>query len=291
MALTGKPQATICYNTLPFLANKLDTLVKARIIERYTYIVHDKDTVAETGELKKTHIHLWIKPGKRIDTLALRDEFDEVDPTNEKPLRCLNFKPSEESHWLRYVLHDPTYLELKGLGDEDGRTEYNVTDLVTNEPEELDAAYIKSAEVMNLSAEKQFFMIMDYITKYGDYVTYAETLEFAQANGCVKACLSMHQQVRALIAEHNFALNESSNQAIKQLKASVEAANDIHQKQLFTYKEKLNTAQEELSKADEKYGEIIDSVRKDYEERLADAESRYNSSVELIRKLETPKLF
>lgn len=289
--LTAKPLATICYNTPPFLANKLDTMVKARIIERYTYIIHDRDTNPDTDELKKTHIHLWLKPGKRLDTLALRDEFDEVDPTNDKPLRCLNFKPSDESHWLRYVLHDPTYLELKGLGDEDGRTEYRITDLVTNEPEELEAAYVKSAEVMNLSSERQFFILMDYITTSKEYVTYAEVLEFAKANGCVKSCLSMHQQVRALISEKNYEMQKRDAEYIDSLHSTISTSNELHRKQLFTAnkkleatREELNTTKIDLEAAGARYGEIIDDMTVKHEQRLNAVKIDYNEKLDRMTK-------
>lgn len=207
MASTGKSISTICYNTVEFLQNKLDALVKAKVIERYTYIVHDKDSDPDTGEVKKTHIHLWIKPGKRLDTLVFRDEFNEVDPNNDKPLRCKNFFASDESNFLRYVLHDPLYLELKDKHD-DGRVEYAYENLVTNEPEELHDAYIKSAEVLEYPVEKQFFILADYIDQSLYRLTYSDIVTYAQMHGCIKAALTMHQQVRALINDKNMDLQE-----------------------------------------------------------------------------------
>lgn len=154
MALTTKPISTIAYNTPEFIKTKLEELHKANKIEKYYAIYHDKDILVATGEEKKPHWHVWIQPNTRIDTMALANEFIEVDPNNSKPLKCRPFQKSSLYHWIRYTIHDPIYLALHG-DDNDGRHEYAPEDYLTFDAEVFSEDYQASASVLEMDKKQQ----------------------------------------------------------------------------------------------------------------------------------------
>lgn len=131
----------ISYNTPNYLREKLDEMVKAKIIEEYRYIKHD----GEDGD--KDHIHLWIKPNKRIDTMDFAEDMNEIDPNNEKPLTCIGARNSNEEDWIMYVLHDAEYLQAHfSDNDGDGKKPYSVADIITNEEDLLKRCYKRALE-------------------------------------------------------------------------------------------------------------------------------------------------
>lgn len=106
---TSKPISTISYNTQPFLELKLEELLGRSLISDYMYIYHK----AEKDE-KKNHIHLWIKPNKLIDTMALQSHFTELVVGQKKPLKCIDFRSSKVDDWILYNQHYQPYLWSKG---------------------------------------------------------------------------------------------------------------------------------------------------------------------------------
>lgn len=107
---TTKPISTISYNSINFLQMQLVQLKKAHIIEFACFIPHEPDT-----DQTKKHIHLYIEPAKLLQTMELQEQFNEarVSP-NDKPLSCINFRPSNWVDWYLYGLHDKRYLAYKG---------------------------------------------------------------------------------------------------------------------------------------------------------------------------------
>ena len=110
---TSKPISTISFNTEAFLYGKLNELVDSRIVSFFAYIQHYGEPV-ECNDTRKDHYHIYIEPNKRIDTMALQQEFQEPI-ANEKPLGSLPFQSSKFSDWYYYILHDPIYLARKGM--------------------------------------------------------------------------------------------------------------------------------------------------------------------------------
>lgn len=106
---TSKPVSTISYNTQPFLELKLKELLERRLISDYMYIYH----FAEKDE-RKNHVHLWIKPNKLIDTMALQSHFMELVIGQKKPLGCIDFRSSKVDDWILYNQHYKPYLQSKG---------------------------------------------------------------------------------------------------------------------------------------------------------------------------------
>lgn len=107
---TSKPISTISYNTQEFLVHQLDVLVKSHKISDYMFVNH----FAEEDE-SKNHIHLWMKPNTLLDTMDLQKHFLELDPKHPtKPLRCIDFRPSNSDDWILYSQHYKPYLASKG---------------------------------------------------------------------------------------------------------------------------------------------------------------------------------
>lgn len=126
---TSKPISTITWNTIPFLTKKLLDLEKKRVISFWAYISH----FPEEDE-KKQHIHLFMIPVNRLDTEELQREFDEVDPNNALPIKCLTIKSSKFSDWYLYGKHDQDYLVSNG---QSRRYKYTDDDFVVSSQEEF----------------------------------------------------------------------------------------------------------------------------------------------------------
>lgn len=111
---TRKPIATISFNTKPFLLGKLKELVEGGILEYWQVIEHEPepDEVSDEAGHKK-HWHVYMEPARQIQTTDLRTMFQEPDPTNVKPLGCLQIVSSKFADWYLYGLHDPAYLMSK----------------------------------------------------------------------------------------------------------------------------------------------------------------------------------
>lgn len=109
---TSKPIATISWNTPSFFEGVCGELYDARKISFWAYICH-KGEDDEGG--KKDHIHAYIEPSRTLQTLELRDLYMEPDKEHNKPLGCLDFRPSKFSDWYFYALHDVTYLAGKAM--------------------------------------------------------------------------------------------------------------------------------------------------------------------------------
>ena len=136
---TQKPISTISYNTEPFLKEKLDSWVKAHIIQAYQYIAHK----GEDGD--KDHIHLRIEPNKKLDPMDLIEQLREYQMGNDKPLGCRPFRQAKEEDWILYAVHDEQYLKLKYGGGEKGeKLPYKWQDIVVSEFYDMEIAFIRA---------------------------------------------------------------------------------------------------------------------------------------------------
>ena len=128
---TTKPISTISYNTYGYLTLRLRELLKAKKIEFFALIAHRGED-DEAG--LKDHIHLYIEPASKIDTVALCDFFVEPDPGKDKPLKCMPFRNSDFANWYLYVLHSVEFLQSKGLTK---KYHYTDSDFLTNDEDYL----------------------------------------------------------------------------------------------------------------------------------------------------------
>lgn len=136
---TQKPISTISYNSESFLKEKLDTWVKAHIIQAYQYICHK----GEDGD--KDHIHLRLEPNKKLDPMTLQEELREFVMGDKKPLGVRPFRPSKEEDWFLYVVHDSTYLKIKYGGGEKGeKIPYSWEEIKASEFYDVEVAFIRA---------------------------------------------------------------------------------------------------------------------------------------------------
>ena len=105
---TTKPISTVSYNSIAFLERKLNELMKARKVAFWAFVLHK----AEEGE-KKDHVHVFVEPNGKIDTMDLADFFVEIDPNNAKPLKCVDWRSSKWDDWYLYSRHFEPYLMQK----------------------------------------------------------------------------------------------------------------------------------------------------------------------------------
>lgn len=144
---TQKPLSTISYNSEAFLKEKLDTWVKAHIIQAYQYICHK----GEDGD--KDHIHLRIEPNKKLDPMTLQEELREFVMGNNKPLGVRPFRPSKEEDWFLYATHDATYLKMKYGGGEKGeKIPYSWEDIKASEFYDVEVAFIRAKAYLEHSS-------------------------------------------------------------------------------------------------------------------------------------------
>jgi hypothetical protein len=136
---TQKPISTISYNSKEFLKEKLDTWVKAHIIQSYMYICHK----GEDGD--KDHIHVRIEPNKKLDPMDLTEELREYPIGCKKPLGVRPWRPSKEEDWILYAVHDKRYLDLKYGGGEKGeKLPYKMEDIIVPEDYDIEIAFIRA---------------------------------------------------------------------------------------------------------------------------------------------------
>lgn len=107
---TTKLISTVSFNTPSFLRGKLQTLVGSAVLEYAHWVTHEP----EEDETKQ-HTHVVMKPNRRLDTSALRNEFIEKLADEEKPRGVLPFhSTSRMSDWILYSAHDVQYLLRRG---------------------------------------------------------------------------------------------------------------------------------------------------------------------------------
>lgn len=106
---TTKPFSTISFNTQEYLINRLNDLLQDGAISLYAVMKH----YAEEDE-RKDHYHVFIVPIGMFNTDKLHDLLIEPVLDNDKPLGCIDIKPSKFVDWYLYALHDKDYLAMKG---------------------------------------------------------------------------------------------------------------------------------------------------------------------------------
>lgn len=132
---TKKDCSTISYNSPEFLKKKLDILLAQHIISDYMFIKHIKEK-----DENKDHIHLFLRPNTLVDTMDLQRDLEEFDPGHpDKPLRCIDFRPSKVDDWILYELHYAPYLAMKF---ESREYHYQKEDFIVADPDSFEEMYI-----------------------------------------------------------------------------------------------------------------------------------------------------
>lgn len=162
---TRMPISTISYNTESFLKQKLDDLIKSKIIEFFFYVKHKAED--DEGGLKD-HIHVFIVPNGTIDTSSLYEEFIEHDLSDigSKPLKSLPLKSSKTDDAILYFLHDKSYLAYKG---QSRKFHYNLSDVSTSDEDEFNY-YYKSIDISKITPYKKMLDAQELGMSFADYI-------------------------------------------------------------------------------------------------------------------------
>lgn len=132
---TTKPISTISYNSIGFLIGVLERLEDNGLVSFWAFIPHE----AEEDE-RKAHCHVYIEPANAIDTIWLKKQFIEPDPSHPKePLGCLPINKSKFVDWYWYGLHDKAYLASK---NQSRKHHYLPSDMIVSDTD-LMAEYVR----------------------------------------------------------------------------------------------------------------------------------------------------
>lgn len=151
MALTALPMSTISYNSVEFLTIKLTAMLDSGKLDDFRFIRH----IGEDGD--KDHVHLWVRPSKRLDFKALSDDLREVDLSNPgKTLGVLPWRKSDADNWLMYILHDPDYLAIHSKANDEPthKIEYSLQDVYTPYPEQLERDFRRAVSLRQTDAQR-----------------------------------------------------------------------------------------------------------------------------------------
>lgn len=168
---TSKPISTISYNSLAFLKNTLDSLVKQKVISFYMFIPHHGEYDEVTNIVDKDHTHVWVFPNRHINTMDLGDFFVEPVP-NKKPLKCISWVSSKSDDFILYNLHDKDYLMSKF---EIRQYNYTYNDWVSSDQDEFDRRYKMAFNSSGHAKNKNFYK----------YIATGGTVHELVKNGCV----------------------------------------------------------------------------------------------------------
>lgn len=110
MGKTGKPLATISYNTEKGLRVALHQISPSF----WSYIPHKPETQLATPE-KKAHFHVYMEFENQVSKSAVRECFIEPSVDGSPALGAMPCNPSKFEDWYLYCKHDRSYLESKNL--------------------------------------------------------------------------------------------------------------------------------------------------------------------------------
>lgn len=149
--------SNISYNSDSFFEGKISELIDQGVIDFCFWIRHQPDL-----DDKKSHIHFVLKPSQRIDTSKLRDYFNELDPSNDKPLTCTTVWrfTSSLQDWLLYCIHDRDYLRSKHL---ERNTFYKFSDIKSSD---FDALNFEISMIDRVSFDRMAILqnaVLDHI--------------------------------------------------------------------------------------------------------------------------------
>lgn len=137
---TSKPISTISYNSKEFLIAKLNQWHSEHRIAYWCIICHVGE-ILDDGTKEKDHYHVYIEPNGQVDTMSLQEDTKELDLKNNKPLKCIDFRSSNNDDWTWYCLHDPQYLARKG---ECRQYTYTRDDFISCDADEFDARFYRA---------------------------------------------------------------------------------------------------------------------------------------------------
>lgn len=128
---TGIPISTIAYDE-PYLFDTLGQLYEDKIVSFWAYIPHKGEGSGMSEN--KDHQHVYVELDEKVKLLEFKDYFRHHDGT---PF-TINWRKSDFQNWFWYVLHDPAYLESKGIYRE---YHYSIDDFIVSDVREFDRLF------------------------------------------------------------------------------------------------------------------------------------------------------
>ena len=164
---TTKPFSTISYNTDLFLVEKLNELIKKRVLKFWAYIEH----LPEEDE-KKKHKHLFMFPNGQIDTDQLDCFFRELDieDITKPPLGIKMIKSSKWDDWYLYAIHDSAYLATKG---QSRKHYYTNDDVVVSDDDDF-------AELVHTIDRSKYAKTLDFVEKVKSGTNFYDMVQSGQ---------------------------------------------------------------------------------------------------------------
>ena len=157
---TIKALSTISYNSEDFLKGKLNELCANGYIDFWYYIKHIGEYDVASNTADKDHIHVYLEPCRRVDTVDLQAMFVEY-PDNDfdkLPLKCLPIRISHKrNEKILYDLHNEQY--LISIMDKK-QYHYSVDDIVTNDRDYLMEIY-REAMHSDIFRNKRFIEMLE----------------------------------------------------------------------------------------------------------------------------------
>lgn len=132
---TKLPLSTIAYDEDTLCRVLIDQFNKG-VISFFAYIRHYGESKLGLSE-GKDHFHVYVEFNNAVDPLKFKGLF--VNEFGNST--CLNWRASKFADWYYYVLHDPLYLQSKGLVRE---YEYEKEGIQCLDPLELDRLIVEN---------------------------------------------------------------------------------------------------------------------------------------------------
>ena len=175
----------------------------------YAYILHDSDIIAETGETKKAHWHLWLEFDSAVKSIYL-----------EKVLELSGASSSALSHqktdrnFLAYLTHDTINSKLK--------SHYKFDDIKTNiDIDIFKEMYYNAIEKLNkpTSQEKNLSLVKDIfkiVTENKDITCFTILCNFLAKNeqyDLLEYCIKRAYGLK-LALQQSFAINSKKSSQV-----------------------------------------------------------------------------
>lgn len=150
---------------------------------RYWYIMHDKDKMEESEELKKPHVHLVVQTPRKMSLKTIGTRL-QVESNYIQPVDSLY-------GMLRYLCHmdDPDKYQYPA---EDVKSNYKYIDYIN----------VLSTDKTFDDNLEEFILVLDDMYESGEKITFKSVTEVCRHKGLAKWVWGHHQQVRAMIAEY-----------------------------------------------------------------------------------------
>lgn len=187
----------------------------------YAYILHDRDVIEETGELKKEHYHLWLEFPSSVKD---RDLINLLEACGSNASALSHQKT--DRNFLAYLTHNTINSTLK--------KQYDLKDIVTNIQEDLFYEWYYEALSKTNKPTRQQQKIKetsDFIMRLNDYMTNSREIK------------SQFDLINTLIANQEYDLLDFVSRKAYFINATYKEAFEINKR--YTYSHEIDSEEME----------------------------------------------